>query len=398
MDNLSNRSNRLHKLREFFGPSDNSGRSFEWWIFPSVDRPRVIIPTNPLYWASGLNFISSPKKRFGLKILLLARRILRQRADFKFQGSLPVVLSQHLRGDARTLEHLSIYVATSNRFSKYTLALLDSSARVLGFAKIAEGQDAEEAIRNEVNALTVLADEFPGSPSFPIVFHHEKGVSIQSPAPQLGYGALAYNAGKISSQLFRSHLYEVTWLKSASRAKLLEALEELMKSGRSDISKILEKIDLQLTKKFENYRIREGLTHGDFVSWNMADSLEGFVFDWEWMEQRAEYHDLFHFLWMRNLQSEETAKVSKLLARWSSADAIDLLKGYQPDGQGPLYGDALLYLTISFAFYSRHCVANGDDPLAFPFMVAILQNIRKFAELDERMAFQSTVMHNVSNL
>ncbi len=379
---LLSMSDRLVQLKEFFGDLTLGGGGLGWWVFPSRQRPRFVIPTDPRFWQEGLSFVSSRKKRIALSVILKAYRLLRRKPDFGLEGDWPVTIQQLFGGK---VIHFAAYVSTPSRFSKYTLVLLSQSAEPLGFAKLSEGQDADKAIEDEVNALTFLTQKFPDLRSFPRVIYQAKGFAVQSPAPSSGHGKLAENAGRIAARLFRLQVCEVPWIESESRRALLDSIHEVHNADRVDVSELLKEMERKLSEILGKTLIREGLTHGDFVSWNMVDGPEGFVFDWEWLGRRAEYHDLFHFLWFRDLQAAKGSEVVSLLSGWQSPEAQSLLKGYQADGTGPLKRDALLYLASCFAFYSRHCIANQNDPLAFPFMIAILKAFRTLAKEDSQM-------------
>lgn len=374
-------SDRLTALKNFLGRSASGALSSEWWVFPSPEKPRFIIPTDRRFWKEGLAFVSSRKKRATLRALLHVYHLIRRKSDLSFEGDWPAIMQRSLNDQ---ISHFAAYVSTPSRFSKYTLVLLNEAGQPLGFAKLSEGKDADQAIADEVNALNYLAKEFPESASFPRVIEQAKGFSIQSPAPSSSPGDLPQNAGRITAQLFRLQRDKRTWPESASRRSLLESIHELRVAGRDDLSQLLEEMEQVLSEKSEKIEMREGLTHGDFVSWNMTNCPEGFVFDWEWMAERAEYHDLFHFLWIRELQKKESSEIRHLISRWESQEAQGLLKGYRPDAEPPLCLHALLYLANSFAFYARHCVLNGQDPLTFPFMIAILDNFRAFSKLESQ--------------
>lgn len=371
-------SDRLAPLQDFLKKQEPSIGQRGWWCFPSKKNPRFLISTRSDFWQGGLRFVNSKKRRIVVIFLLRLYWIIGKKADLAVQSEFPEVLK--MVGDHK-VEDLAIYVSTSNRFSKYTLLLLGESGEALAFAKLAEAPDSLEAIQAEANALKNLTLLFPKSQSFPRLLHQEHGLTLQSPVSGSGYGHLAENAGRIAAELFETDCSITHWAKSRTREKILKFNAEIYAAGRKDISEKLSRMDELLESQGGSIPFREGLTHGDYVSWNMIDSREGFVFDWEWTGNRPEFYDQLHFLWFAMLGKASQSSLECLINVGKLPAARALM---QASKNAPLAIHGALYLVTAYAFYCYHSVVNNEDPMKLGFVRALHQNFYAISELDFR--------------
>lgn len=364
-------TDRLTPIKAFLEEGNEGSGSCQWWVLPTVSRPRILVPTDPVHWSAALRFISSPLRRRILRNLLRVFKCFRKKPDLVHYGDLP----SKLVGNCSQAVHFAGYFATPSRFSKYALAVLSSSGTPLAFAKLAEGRDAESAISAEANALERMSETFPGSPSLPRLLYREAGFSLQTSAPEAVPGSLAKRAGRFARKLFDSEAVPVNWEASRVRRKLQDAEDDVRQAGRDDLADAIDEISHGLAVGFGERDFKEGLTHGDFLPWNMVNSKEGFIFDWEWLGVRSEFYDQLHFVWFEKLQRSQASTLSMLVKIWQEEKSQRIL------GDGgrsvPTLGHAALYFGLAFAFYVRHCVRNGNDPLAFPFVIHLQRAFRQ---------------------
>ena len=377
---------RLKKFAQWL--SDHSQRTdsvLEWWVFPSLKTPRFLIPTNKSYWDAGLHFVQSKEKRIALKVLLTIYRLTRRKSDLSIRASLPQQLTDNLSGDPY---HLAGYVSTASRFSKYTFAVLDSDGKILAYAKLAEGKDAPAAIESEVMNLKLIQERLPSCNFYPVILFSDSGFSLQTPAPVLSKGPLAQKAGKMSATIFASKRSEVTWINSENRKILLKSSSVLQRFKKLKLSQSLVQIDQILIERTAEISFEQGFNHGDFVSWNLINSYDGFVFDWEWSSNLIEFYDLFQFLWFKKFSNKRGMNLKFLLNLWTEKDGRDILRGYNSDKkevEEPLLIHAAIYCATSYAFHCEHCTANNDEPDNYPF----LRNLRNvfFEIMDQEDVF-----------
>ncbi len=359
-------SERLKPLVEALRLKTEGKATLGWWVLPSRKKPRLVVPIESRYWKSATQLINTKSRRIATHAILSLFKLMRKSPDFMADTVPSNLLSTALEAE---VSNFVVNVSTPNRFSKYTISLLDKKGEPIAYAKLTEKPTAALAIEDEATALKFLATTSLPKQYFPRLIHFEPDLSIQSAAPPGGHGDLAAKCGNIANLLFNQAPQTVQWESSKTRSELIQASENLKDLNALDLSAEVSKFTSRLETLWGSSSFLEGVTHGDFVEWNAEDSIDGFVYDWEWMGERSELHDLFHFLWFPLIQGEDSPKIADLWEALESSKGRDFLKSYGYSGRQKPLRRGLNYLLRSYCFYSEQCLRNGEGPENYPFIM-----------------------------
>ena len=357
-------SDRLKPLIKTLGLKARGSGSLGWWALPSTKKPRLLIPIDSTHWKSATQLINTRSRRVILKGLLFLFKITRRASDFTCD-SMPTCLRQGKTLNGIT--HFVVNISTPNRFSKYTLSLLNRDGSPEAYAKISEKPGAAIAIEGEAKALEFLAFTKIPPKHFPQLIHFEQNFSIQSASSPGGYGNLAGKCGRIAKLLFSQESQEVEWEISQTREVILQTAKRLAAMGASRQSSEITYFAGRLGSLWGESRFLEGMTHGDMVSWNSEDTVDGFIYDWEWMAVRSELHDLFHYLWFPEIQKQQPVKLAKLWNILDSDTGKAFASGYGFQGAEIPLRRGGSYLLRSYSFYVEQCLLNQEEPENYPF-------------------------------
>ena len=207
--------------------------------------------------------------------------------------------------------HLGALVNPPGPRSKLTLKLLDDSAQVLGYARLAYGKEAIDFVRHETNVLDHLIRNLPQS-HFPCVlqqFELNNPLAyclVESSGPQAL--ALPYLTGKHFE--FLSHLFNGQTILWHEQVVQLQAELTAIFPKDQETALYYTACDALLRAPIE--RLPACIEHGDFAPWNIRRLANGdlFVFDWEYAKMSGvPWHDALHFCF------QTTALVQRCSAR-----------------------------------------------------------------------------------
>lgn len=279
------------------------------WMIPSPTRQiattslQVYNPTSAN--ARAKKWMARLLSRMGLSRLWMSDLIVIAQKALKSQRAHPRGLRNLLR---EVLDRPDIEVAlsagTTGYYRKVTAQVMSPDGCILAYAKIADTEQTRNLLDNEANILKRLENIRLITAEVPKLLYHgtcgRDTVFIQSTLEDLSYGPRWLDERHIS---FLVELFHRTAVhKPLKECLLLFRVEERLKRLRERISESwYHRIRTVLKRMIEqsgNYKILQGLSHGDFAPWNTflhQDKL--FVFDWEYAwEESIPFWDIFHFV------------------------------------------------------------------------------------------------------
>lgn len=347
----------LENLKAWLG----EGEDYQWWVFPSVNKPRIVISLDKIHWNSALSLIN-PRKRKLFKLLLWFSKLRGKKPDIK--GSLDSKLALFIVDRVKyDMKGLAVYVGTESIFKKYTVQLQNKEGKQVAYVKIADAKKSFESIDAENKALLKMAKYLGEENFFPRILASDKGVSIQTcPKNITDQPASQEQVTHFIDRLSIVSPVQIGWDDSPVRKFLIESLANLL--NEQEVLEVIENGIRFLDNKNWD-AVDHHYMHGDFVAWNMKGGGEGLLYDWEWAGLNVKYHDFFHYIWFPIIQKAEGA-IGELCKAELIAKSDALLESRTKLADLAKYG--LVYALWRLAFYSESCVANGDAPLDYPFI------------------------------
>lgn len=269
----------------------------------------------------------------------------------------------------------AVSLGTPGAHRKPVVQIMNRRGEILGYAKIAGGENTIPLIENEVETLRSLSRLEVSSFTFPRLLHSGRwngsAVCIQSspgeksrPAPKEmvpAYLAILKELAEVNPQQLTLGASGY-WKGILNRSGRLQNpyYAHVLEQG---ISKIQEWVGKE--KVYFHFR------HGDFAPWNMkrvGDII--FIFDWEYASPEAPAGwDLFHF-WVQTLSLLKKWKPGKIYQgfwqdEWVRRSLTDYLQHLSLDHR-QIHPLLLLYLLDRLSFYAAEDPSNFQalQPLA----------------------------------
>jgi len=294
----------------------------DFLAFPSKKNCRWIIPANPKlaaiawelylpysklgkFYKSTMKFLSRKNALKFLKKYKVKYNYLNRKTSQKLKNLLSLVFRQN---DLT----IAISTGTPGPFRKITGMILNSNGDVLGYIKIAETPLAIERLKNEINMLRILGTILSQTQEqrkvlVPRLIYTGKFenvmILIQSPSPFfITMDSVEFNRS------YRNLILEfLNWSairKKFNETKFFSILKTKIRDYHLSYRDLLKEAFDIIETKLKDKEILLGISHGDFVPWNMfwsKDKLKVFIYDWEssLIEAPAAL-DAIHFLFQVN--------------------------------------------------------------------------------------------------
>jgi aminoglycoside phosphotransferase (APT) family kinase protein len=178
-------------------------------------------------------------------------------------------------------------------------------------------------------------------------------VQTSSPGNIRATSAPCHNILEFLSVLFKLEQVEVDWHHSPVRTYLAECTQLLRIRGEKSAAQLIERASEYLAQGLGPQTHPHGLSHGDFVPWNLRISRHPFVFDWEWCQKTLPLYDLYHYSVFPRLKTGGQKSISAAIRLIDSAQmrarALRVFPTALPNFNTRLW--LVAYVAHRYAFY-----------------------------------------------
>ena len=267
--------------------------STELMVLPGHAKPRLIVPASRRTSAAAVRRYGEPRSlraRMGVRGLSLLLRsgvggvVLRDRVHVRPGGgpSIESYLEEQL---GRELE-VSMYVGAPRANRKPVLQLIAPDGSAIGFAKIGISPLARQLVRDERDALGLLANAGLRNLIAPRVLHDGvwEGMPVMVLEPlAVEQKRVPLRAGQLEAAMAEvARVAGVEHLQLATSDYWLNLHERLADADQSADRRMLEAVLSELHARAGKETVEFGSWHGDWTPWNMASIRRGLlVWDWE---------------------------------------------------------------------------------------------------------------------
>jgi hypothetical protein len=297
-------------LLPFFFSNKKNTNSFPFFAIPSIEAPRLLIPTvNSRLYRSGFRIHNTAAlKNQIIKFGLQQGYLIAKKMNKKLVFSNPELtnLLQKVQQEMGLKDKLwcSVYVGSSGNNQKLTLQLMHQDGRIPGYLKISDNPANLSFMKNEYDICEKLKSLKFVNGQIPKSLYwgewQDFKLMVQEPLdPGARFIGLDLNEKMV---LFLLELIEMTGRKerfenSAFMERISRDLQKL-RSSHKEVSASMTGEVIKVLKRLEKLEILFGTCHGDFTPYNVRQNgQELTVFDWEFA--RPDYpplFDLFHYV------------------------------------------------------------------------------------------------------
>jgi thymidylate kinase len=284
-------------------------KSNNYVALPSKKNCRWLIPTSPKvfkkswdlyhpYSLKGRLFKGLMKSTSSWKIFKFTEIIKDSALKSKISKDLKEILGRVLKKEDITI---AVSVGTPSPFQKTTALVMSSQGEPLAYLKIAKTPPAIQRVINEANILKKIEKINFENVKTPQCLYNGK----LNDAYLLILSSPSFAGSQGRPQINKSYINIVKVLTQKTNSKMhfgsssfYKSLEKGIESYSLSYRALLNEAWQKLKKEHKEKEITMGLSHGDFVPWNMVwKGKEVFLYDWESACYKAPVGiDLVHFL------------------------------------------------------------------------------------------------------
>lgn len=276
------------------------------WIFP-------IESNYPLF----LSLYNSPTLRAALykKFVRLAFKLGLKKLVVSGTLKLDAKQTKPLKNILKKINHddFAIYTGKTSERRKSVIAL-GKNTETTHFVKLAHSKQAEEEIKNEELALTILdQNRFKHLVHSKVMHMYEaSSLIINNVKPQKGKSHIFLGEPhfKMLVELYKKFYHEFSIEELPFYQCIrenLQIIEQRISQPHSTLHPLISQVFTKLRKILEKTSLdthaKVSLSHNDFTPWNMYLSQNKlYVYDWDLAQQQMPVlHDLFHFVYQSGI-------------------------------------------------------------------------------------------------